>query len=76
MADDDPIVELTDRLMPLLKEYDLPNVLMALSWHLMGAVNIADKATILNRDLQLALEYAEEKTFWTNDAIKKILAKA
>jgi hypothetical protein len=72
MADDD-MVKLADRLIPLLKEYDLPNVIQALSWHLMGAVNLANKATSINRELQRALEYAEEKTFWTNDAIKKIL---
>jgi hypothetical protein len=71
--DDDDMETLADRLIPLLKEYDLPNVIQALSWHLMGAVNLANKATSINRELQRALEYAEEKTFWTNDAIKKIL---
>ena len=74
MADDES-VELTDRLIPLLKEYDLPTVLMALSWHLMGAANLAEKAPTINRDLQNALEYAEQKTFWTNDTIKKTLAR-
>jgi hypothetical protein len=69
MADDD-MVKLADRLVPLLKEYDF---IQALSWHLMGAVKLANKATSINRELQLALQYAEEKTFWTNDAIKKIL---
>jgi len=72
----DEMGELTERLIPLLKEYDLPTVLLALSWHLMGAVNLADKAATINHDLQKALEYAEQKTFWTNDTIKKILAKA
>jgi hypothetical protein len=73
MADDE-MVELSERLIPLLKEYALPKVIEALSWHLMGAVDLASKATI-NRELHTALEYAEEKTFWTNDAIKKIFAK-
>ena len=41
----------------------------------MVAVNLASKATTINRELHIALEYAEEKTFWTNDAIKKIFAK-
>jgi hypothetical protein len=68
--------ELTERLIPLLKEYDLPNVLMALSWHLMGAANLASKAPSINRDLQLAVEYAEEKTFWTNDLLKQIRDRA
>jgi hypothetical protein len=48
------MVELSDRLIPLLKEYDLPNVLMALSWQLMGAVNLASKATTINRELHIA----------------------
>jgi hypothetical protein len=74
MADDE-MVELGERLIPVLKEYDLSKVIEALSWHLMGAVNLASKATIINRELHIALEYAEEKTFWTNDAIKKIFAK-
>jgi hypothetical protein len=38
MADDE-MVALSERLIPLLKEYDLPKVIEALSWHLMGAVN-------------------------------------
>ena len=74
MADDE-MVELSERLIPLLKEYDLPKVIEALSWHLMGAVNLASKATTINRELHIALEYAEEKTFWTYDVIEKIFAK-
>jgi hypothetical protein len=66
--------ELSGRLEPLLKEYDLPTVLMVLSGHLMSAVNVAKEAPTLNNDLRAALEYAEQKTFWTNDAIKNILA--
>jgi hypothetical protein len=73
MADDE-MVALSERLIPLLKEYDLPKVIEALSWHLMGAVNLS-KATTINRELHIALEYAEEKTFWTNDVIEKIFAK-
>ena len=74
MADDE-MVELGERLIPVLNEYDLSKVIEVLSWHLMDAVNLASKATIINRELHIALEYAEEKTFWTNDAIKKIFAK-
>ena len=54
MADDE-MVALSERLIPLLKEYDLPKVIEALSWHLMGAVNLASKATTINRELHIAL---------------------
>jgi hypothetical protein len=53
----------------------LPTVLVALSWHLIGAANIADKAATINPELQIALEYEEEKTFRTNELIKKTLAR-
>jgi hypothetical protein len=65
--------ELSDKMIPLLKEYDLPNVLEALSWHLVGAVKIAQKAVTLSPEMRLALEYAEQKTFRAHEAIAKIV---
>jgi hypothetical protein len=70
---DDGMTALSEKLVPLLREYDLPDSIMALSFQLTSAVNLAGKATKMGRELRLALEYAEQKTFWTNDAIKKIL---
>jgi hypothetical protein len=71
----DKRVGLNEKLVPLLREYDLPESIMALSFQLMSATELASKATKINSDLQIALEYAEQKTFWINDGLKKILAK-
>jgi len=67
--------ELSDRLLPLLKEYGLPDVIQALSLRLAEAVAIADKAVIIDPQLLIALEYAEEKTFRTNENLLTILDK-
>ena len=64
--------ELSDRLLPLLKEYGLPDVIQALSLRLAEAVAIAGKAETINPELLIALEYAEAKTFHTNENIRLV----
>ena len=73
--DDDGMTKLSEKLVPLLNEYDLPENIMALSFQLDSAMNFAGRATKIGRELRQALEYAEQKTFWTHDAIKKIIDK-
>ena len=68
----DGMAELSEKIVPILREYDLQDSIMALAFQLSSAINLAGKATKIE-ELQIALEYAEEKTFWTHDAIKKIL---
>jgi hypothetical protein len=70
---DDGMTALSEKLVPLLRDYDLPDSIMALSFQLASAIDLAGKATKMGKELQIALEYAEQKTFWTHDAIKKIL---
>jgi hypothetical protein len=59
MADDE-IGELCDRLVPLLKEYDSPTVIMALSSRLAGATAIATEATTVDRKSHRSRIYRAE----------------
>ena len=70
---EDGMAELCDKLVPLLREYDLEDSIMALSFQLASAIYLAGKATRMGKELKIALEYAEKKTFLTNEVINKIL---
>jgi hypothetical protein len=71
----DGSTELGDKLIPVLKEYDLTDIIMALSLKLLDAVNIASKAPKPNREMAIALEYAEEKAFRIRESALQTLKR-
>ncbi len=67
--------ELNDKLVDLLREYDLSDSIWALSFQLLAATTLAARATKFDDNFLMVLAEAEKKSFWINDTLKKILAK-